>query len=484
MRWARAVLLLAGVWGVPAVAADDVSWRDRLQLTASARLRGEFVDWFTPPPGTAPAGAERYDFFASQVRLGARLTFAHAQFGVEVQDVRLTNLPDDAVLPPPQGALGPGALYVLYTDDQTQGETILRQAHLTLRRAGASVTGGRFEYRDGLETVPTDPTLATLKRERVAERLLGPFGFSHVGRTFDGAKVAFDRAAWNLTAVGFRPTRGGFEVSANRDLEDVAVAGLTATLARLPSGPPLDARLFYFYYDDQRRDAVKVDTRPLAVREADHRAVAIHSGGGHAMTAIPLGPGIADALLWGIVQQGDYGDLDHAAWAWAVEAGYQLPAVPTRPWLRVGIMRSSGDDSPTDGDHDTFFQLLPTARIYAQFPFYNMMNLEDVFTELVLRPHQRVTIRTDWHWLRVTEPHDLWYAGAGAQNETIFGYSGTPTGGHRELAHVVDVGVTLTPQEHVTIGAYYGHAFGKGAIGASFADAAADYGFLELTVRY
>jgi len=482
--WRTVVLLLVAVSRAAVAAADDVSWRDRLQLTASMRLRGEFADWFTPPPGVAPAGAQRYDFFGSQLRLGARLTFAHAQFGIEVQDVRLANLPDDAVLPAPQGALGPGGLYVLYTDDQSQGETTLRQAHLTLRRAGASVTGGRFEYREGLETLPADPTLATVKRERIAERLLGPFGFSQVGRTFDGVKLAFDRAAWNLTAVGFRPTRGGFEVSANRDLEDVAVAGFTGTLTRLPGAPPIDARLFYFYYDDQRRDTIKVDSRSLAARTADHNAVAIHSGGGHAMTAMRLGPGIVDGLLWGMVQGGDYGELDHAAWAWAAEAGYQLPDVPTAPSLRVGMMRSSGDDSPADGDHGTFFQLLPTARIYAQLPFYNMMNLEDVFTELVLRPHSRVTIRTDWHWLRVTEPCDLWYSGSGAQNETVFGYAGSPTGGHRELAHVVDVGVTVVPHDRVILGAYYGHAFGKGAIRTSFADAAADYGFLEVTLRY
>jgi hypothetical protein len=478
-----AVAVMLGSAAAPA-RADDVAWRDRLSLTASVRLRGEFVDWFAPPPGAAPAGAARYDFFASQVRLGARLTFAYAQVGVEAQDTRLANLPDDAVLPPPHGALGPGALYFLHTNDTTQGETFVRQAFVTVRRSGASATAGRFEYRDGLETVPVDPTLAALKRERIAERLIGPFGFTHVGRTFDGLRVVLDRAAWNLTAVGFRPTMGGFEVSANRELQDVSVAGLAATIHRLPGAPPLDARLFYFYYDDQRDDAVLVDTRPLAARVADRNAVAIHSGGGHAIAAIDAGPGIADLLLWGVVQDGDWGVLDHTAWAWSVEAGYQLPRVVAAPWLRVGVARSSGDDEPRDGEHGTFFQLLPTSRIYAQLPFYNAMNLEDVFTELVLRPHARVTLRTDWHWLRVTEPRDLWYSGGGATNDDVFGYAGIPTGGRRELAHVVDLSLTVVPHDRVTMGAYYGHAFGQGAVGSAFAGRDADYGFVELTVRY
>src|SRR5207248_464671 len=83
---------------------------------------------------------------------------------------------------------------------------------VTLRRAGLTATVGRYEYRDGLETVPGDPTLAALKRMRIAERLVGPFEFTHVTRSFDGVRLAWDRPAWNVTAFGTRPTRGGFEV--------------------------------------------------------------------------------------------------------------------------------------------------------------------------------------------------------------------------------------------------------------------------------
>ena len=42
-----------------------------------------------------------------------------------------------------------------------------------MRRGGIATTLGRFEYRDGLETIPADPTLAFVKRTRIAERLVG-----------------------------------------------------------------------------------------------------------------------------------------------------------------------------------------------------------------------------------------------------------------------------------------------------------------------
>ncbi|HYR95445.1 MAG TPA: hypothetical protein VEM57_01870, partial [Candidatus Binatus sp.] len=135
------------------------------------------------------------------------------------------------------------------------------------------------------------------------------------------------------------------------------------------------------------------------------------------------------------------------------------------------------------GEHGSFFQLLPTARIYAQLPFYNLMNSSDVFTELILRPHRRVTLRTDWHWLEVTETRDLWYSGGGATNDDVFGFAGSPAGGRRNLAHLVDLSATIEVLEQLVVGAYYGHAFGGAIVGRSFAGRDADYGFVEATWR-
>src|SRR6185503_8322313 len=152
----------------------------------------------------------RYAFFANQLRAGVRLDFPHVQLGVEAQDTRLANLPDDATLAPPQGALGPGAVYFLNTRDTEQGETFLKQGFLALRGRGFTAKVGRFEYRDGTEAVPGDATLAFVKKTRINERLIGAFDFTHVTRSFDGGLVAYDDPGWNATAIGLRPTRGGF----------------------------------------------------------------------------------------------------------------------------------------------------------------------------------------------------------------------------------------------------------------------------------
>jgi hypothetical protein len=413
------------------------------------------------------------------------VAFPHVALTLEMQDTELANVPEDASLAPPLGNLGAGATYFANTRQSPQGELFLKQGHLTLQGAGVTATLGRFEYRDGLETTPADPALALLKRTRIAERLVGPFDFTHVTRSFDGGRVVWEDPTWNVTAWGARPTQGGYEVSANTDVSDVWLSGIAATLKRLRGvTSPVDARLFYLFYRDTRSDVVKVDNRPLAVREADRQPIGINTGGAHAIGRFAAGPGAFDLLLWGALQAGHWGALDHAAWAYAVEGGYQLAGVPLTPWLRLGYDRSSGDADPEDDKHRTFFQVIPTPRIYAQTPFYNLMNSGDLFLELMLRPHERVFVRTDWHWLQVTEGDDLWYQGGGVTKRSTFGYAGSPAGGQRDLGQLLDVTVTVALLKQLTLGTYFGHVFGGDVIGASFAGSDANYGYVELTFKY
>ncbi len=135
--------------------------------------------------------------------------------------------------------------------------------------------------------------------------------------------------------------------------------------------------------------------------------------------------------------------------------------------------------------HGSFFQLLPTPRLYARFPFFNLMNSADAFGEVMLKPAKRVTTRVDVHSLRLADGHDLWYQGGGAFQPTTFGYMGLPVGGHRGLGTLYDVSadVILTPQ--LAVGSYVGHASGGPA--SAFSTPAhnhATLAFLELVIRF
>jgi hypothetical protein len=60
------------------------------------------------------------------------------------------------------------------------------------------------------------------------------------------------------------------------------------------------------------------------------------------------------------------------------------------------------------------------------FPFYNLMNLNDLMGQLILAPAPGVELRPSIHGLWVSASRDLWYAGGGAFNNSLFGYTGGP----------------------------------------------------------
>ena len=187
---------------------------------------------------------------------------------------------------------------------------------------------------------------------------------------------------------------------------------------------------------DGRTGIAKTDNRPLPVRSAEHTNIRIGTYGGNLTAAVPAGPGQFDFLFWGAVQNGRWGSQDQRAGAAALEGGYRFGKQPAAPWLRGGWFRSTGDNNATDGTHNTFFQMLPTPRLYARLPFYNLMNSTDEFVQVMEKPAKRLALRSDLHWLQLTSGHDLWYAGGGAFDNKVFGFSAHPANG----AHFAGIG--------------------------------------------
>jgi len=186
------------------------------------------------------------------------------------------------------------------------------------------------------------------------------------------------------------PTEGVFQLDGQGTLTDIRV-GYGAVTIPFASA---DFRLFGIRYED-RRPIAKVDARPAAVRSTDLSAVKVNTIGAHLVATQMLGSAKGDLLFWGALQNGDWGLQSHSGSAFAVEGGIQ-PAMALRPWLRAGYSQGSGDDTPgttAGGEHTTYFQMLPTPRIYARTPFYNMMNNRDLFASLLLRPLRATSVR-------------------------------------------------------------------------------------------
>ena len=147
--------------------------------------------------------------------------------------------------------------------------------------------------------------------------------------------------------------------------------------------------------------------------------------------------------------------------------------------------RSSGDNSPIDGTHDTFFQMLPTPRIYARLPFYNLMNNTDEFAELMDKPVKQLALRADLHWLQLTSAHDLRYLGGGAYDNKVFGLTGRPANGATSLASLADVSADWQVTKNAALNFYYAYAQRKTVVAAICpTDRNMQYGYVELVYRW
>ncbi len=176
-----------------------------------------------------------------------------------------------------------------------------------------------------------------------------------------------------------------------------------------------------------------------------------------------------DALAWLVGQTGKWGTLTHAAAAFSFELGYQFTEVMTKPWIRVGYDYFSGDPNAKDRYHNTFYAPEPTVRSFAPFSFYNMSNLHDVVTELILTPGPNTTVRFDYDILSLADKADLWYSSGGAfQASGNFGLSGRPSFGSSALANVIGCNVEyhFSPMHSLLL--YAGHALGGSTVAKNF----------------
>jgi hypothetical protein len=453
-----------------------------LTVNVNWRVRLEAWDWF------AGDAENTYAFPASLFRISVGRQQPRWDWQIELAAPSLFGLPADAIAPGAQGQLGFGATYFASNDrSRNPAHVFVRQAFVRAKRLGGSESTslrlGRFEFVDGTEVAPKHATLAALKRDRIGHRLIGNFVFTHVGRSLDGIHLAYSGSKTNFTLLGARPTRGVFQVDGWGEL-DVALA-YGAFTRQVPAAKGAgEARVFVLQYHDWR-SVLKTDNRTLAARRADSSNIAITSIGGHYIHAFDAAPGAFDMLFWGAAQFGSWGALDHRAGALAVEGGFQPPLRILRPWIRLGYLYGSGDANPNDATHSTFFQVLPTARWYARFPFYNLMNSQDAFAHLTLRPHQKLAIRSEARWLRLASRADLWYQGGGAFQPWTFGYVGRPSGGAASFCTLFDVSADYQVNARLAATVYFGAAQGKSAIASTYPKGRnARLSYVEFTYRF
>jgi hypothetical protein len=452
--------------------------------TGSLRARGYAWDWFTPT-----SGENQYQYPGNMFRMSFCTIRRGTELNIEFAVPFMFALPTNAVgTGPQQGALGLGSNYFSANNGNRNPAMIFpRQLYAKFKVAGNknnTVQVGRFTFLDGSELTPKDETLAALKRERILQRLLGDFTFSDVGRSFDGVHYSYSSSeSNNLTLIAAVATRGVFQVDGwgwNRT--GFAYAAYTKDWGT--GHHAADTRAFVIEYDDWR-GVLKTDNQPTPLSAANTGNIVINTFGGHSIHAFDTNSGTINFVIWGVGQTGRWGDQKQRSAAVVAEAGFQPKMPRLKPWIRGGYTWGSGDGNPLDNTHGTFFQLLPTPRPYARFPFFNMMNNADLYGALILRPNSKVTIWSQFDSLRLANRNDLWYSGGGVFQPWTFGYTGRSASGSRSLANLYDTSVEYRENRKLTYTGYFAHAQGLAVMEQIYPKGKnGNFGYVEVLYRF
>jgi hypothetical protein len=462
-----------------AMLATGAAFSGPVTFQAHLRSRFEMWDWFQPDTADPT-----YGYLGNQLRFNIGQTGEKIDWQLDFAAPVLLGLPDNAIAPAPQGQLGVGASYYASNDNHRNAAMVFpKQAFLRFKGKQFSLRLGRFEFLDGSEIAPKNATLAALKRDRINQRLIGAFGWTHVGRSFDGFHYSRNAGTGNLTWVTAIPTRGVFQVD-GWGWNKTALSYLSYSQPYANGKSTGETRVFGIYYHDWRH-VTKTDNRPSSARTGEFGNIRIGSFGGHWIHALETDSGTVDFLAWGVAQTGRWGNLDHRAGAGALEAGWQPNIAPKlKPWFRFGFFDGSGDKDPADKQHRTFFQILPTPRPFARFPFFNLMNQRDWHGAMILRPAPKLSISSEFHAMRLASENDLWYLGGGAYQPWSFGYVGRPVSGARGFANLYDIAADYRINERVSVNGYFGFANGRSVMKTIYPkgrDGA--FGYVELNWR-
>lgn len=403
--WAGFLIGFALFCAVPASCADDQSSKpkpeaakpagSRWEVHASLRLRPEFRDNADFKP------ANDFDAFLSQqLRLSLRVRLHPTLSGYfQVQDVHAWGAETDDVI--------------------YQFNTNARQFYLDwMPRERFKLRLGRQELLYG------------------NQRLIGPFGWDTVGRTFDGALATFHWSTrWATDAFAARLVevrRGGPHRVGNQDLYGL--------YTRFTPKRPERLELYALYHRDGLRTRGELPTGKLALTR-------IYSFGARVFRLPAAGFRYDLENAW---QLGQRGDDPHRAAALAAQAGYTFRR-RFSPLLVFEYDFATGDKNPSDGRAGEFHNLFPTNHYhYGHADLMGWRNMHDFRATLAAQLHSKLRLQADYHRFLLASRRGRW---SNAGGRTLGLVRSGAVG--RDLGQEVDLMARLSVNKHLQFEAGY-----------------------------
>lgn len=332
------------------------------------------------------------------------------------------------------------------------------------------------------------------------QRIVGPLAWNNVQRQWDAAKTRwqnplFTLEAWSSMVV--MPEDNRF----NKPNNDELFSGLQLSTRHIPK----TWSEFYFLSrnvgrggNDGSRGLVPPPFRPPEAQD-------IYTIG----TYIRSSTNDWTNVDWGVqayYQFGNFADFreaggagprrDHSAFAGVAAAGYTWKESEFLPRLGIEYSFATGDDNPSDDEHNTFVHLYPTGHLfYGYADFVSLQNVHNVRLRSSIMATPRIRLQLEGHLRWLATVNDNFYNVAGlprgglttqsaAARGTGFGIN--PDAGSF-LGSEIDLVATWQANKYLSIEAAYCHFFRGDYIRDSLSRVGsqdADYVYLQAQVNF
>ncbi|MFV0443826.1 MAG: alginate export family protein [Planctomycetaceae bacterium] len=279
-----------------------------------------------------------------------------------------------------------------------------------------------------------------------SQHLVSNLGWSNTFRNFEGVKGTYNDEAISIDAFWTKPVNGAasarqFHPYSRDELDSSQTfSGVYATLKQAPGGT-LDLYWLWLYEEDDLANRLDGNRHTIGSRYAGKLPLADKS--------LALTWDVEGAYQFGRDNVGPGPAKDVSAGFFSSLTGLAFNDLLWTPTVSALAFWSSGDRDPTDDVNQTFSTLFPLGHAYwGQIDNFSGSNLLDVGPQLSVKPHEKLTLATQYHFFHKSESSDFVWNVAGAP-------LGNLTTNNRDLGQELDLVATLQMNKNLQVQAGY-----------------------------
>ena len=329
--------------------------------------------------------------------------------------------------------------------DINRTDILQMYAELNLGEVGE----GKLKYRYGRQFL-----------QYGSQRLLSPLAWANTFRNFEGHKLMYASGDWDIDAFSMQSVNGtsgniNRPYSFDTATPNRTISGVYSTFKGIENN---SYDFYYLYFDEKQSSPTLMDgsRHTIGSRIAGKKPVKdgkklVGTWNWDAEGAFQFGEDNFGSTAYRDVEAGMVGAL----------GGYTFEDVTWKPSIGGIFYWGSGNNDPTTGTINTFNILYPLGHAYwGQIDNLAGQNLLDYGVQAGLKPHEKFTLVSQWHYFEQAQASPVLFNLAG---------SALPTSGSPSLGNELDIVGTWSYSKAFNLQAgyfwfFYGDAVTQGPL--------------------